>query len=96
MKKNRDIVSTASYDFLMYSGFATMAYFWALQAEAADKALRSGQGEQSEEFYRAKLATCEFYYERLLPRAKGHAKAALKPTRSTMQMKVESFSFDYE
>jgi hypothetical protein len=70
-----------------------MAYFWALQAEKAQQKLKEG-GEQSEDFYRAKLETAEFYFERLLPRASAHAEAALKPTSSIMQMAVDRFSFD--
>ncbi|KYZ85731.1 acyl-CoA dehydrogenase [Alcanivorax sp. KX64203] len=93
--KDRDIVSTASYDYLMYSGYAMMAYFWALQAATARDKLENG-GNEPAEFYKAKLATAEFYFDRLLPAAKGHADAALKPTRSTMQMSAEHFSFDYE
>ena len=30
-RKDRDIVSSACNDFLMYSGYVTMGYFWALQ-----------------------------------------------------------------
>ncbi len=93
--KDRDIVSTASYDFLMYSGYAMMAYFWALQAGVAKDKLENG-GNEPAEFYKAKLATAEFYFERMLPSAKAHAEAALKPTKSTMQLKPEHFSFDYE
>ena len=93
--KDRDIVSTASYDFLMYSGYAMMAYFWALQAGVANDKLENG-GNEPAEFYKAKLATAEFYFDRMLPSAKGHAEAALKPTKSTMQMSAEDFSFDYE
>tara|TARA_B100000676_G_scaffold83430_1_gene83548 strand:+ start:6442 stop:8226 length:1785 start_codon:yes stop_codon:yes gene_type:complete len=93
--KDRDIVSTASYDFLMYSGYAMMAYFWALQAGVAKDKLENG-GNEPAEFYKAKLATAEFYFERMLPSAKAHADAALKPTKSTMQLKPEHFSFDYE
>ena len=93
--KDRDIVSTASYDFLMYSGYAMMAYFWALQAGVAKDKLENG-GNEPAEFYKAKLATAEFYFERILPSAKAHADAALKPTKSTMQLKPEHFSFDYE
>ncbi|KGD64084.1 acyl-CoA dehydrogenase [Alcanivorax nanhaiticus] len=93
--KDRDMVSTASYDFLMYSGYAMMAYFWALQAGVAKDKLENG-GAEPAEFYKAKLATAEFYFERMLPSAKGHAEAALKPTRSIMKLKAEDFSFDYE
>ncbi len=93
--KDRDIVSTSSYDFLMYSGYAMMAYFWALQAGVAKDKLENG-GNEPAEFYQAKLATAEFYFDRMLPSAKAHADAALKPTKSTMQLKPEHFSFDYE
>ena len=93
--KDRDMVATASYDFLMYSGYAMMAYFWALQAGVATDKLENG-GKEPAEFYKAKLATAEFYFDRMLPSAKGHAEAALKPTKSTMQLSAEHFSFDYE
>ena len=89
------MVATASYDFLMYSGYAMMAYFWALQAGVATDKLENG-GKEPAEFYKAKLATAEFYFDRMLPSAKGHAEAALKPTKSTMQLSAEHFSFDYE
>jgi hypothetical protein len=88
--KDRDMVSTASNDFLMYSGYAMMAYFWALQASVAQDKLENG-GADSKEFYQAKLATAEFYFEHLLPRAKGHAESCLKPTKSTMQLDKDLF-----
>ncbi|MBZ2188935.1 acyl-CoA dehydrogenase C-terminal domain-containing protein [Alcanivorax sp. JB21] len=94
--KDRDVVSTASNDFLMYSGYAMMAYFWAVMAAKAQEKLNKGDGEQPKEFYEAKLATAEFYFDHLLPQAKGHAEAMLKPTKSMMQLKAEHFSFDYE
>lgn len=93
--KDRELVGTASHDYLMYSGYAMMAYFWALQAKVATDKLAHG-GAEPKEFYQAKLATAEFFFERMLPTAKGHAEAALKPTKSTMQLAPEHFSFDYE
>ena len=89
--KDREVVGTASYDYLMYSGFSMMAYFWALQAAVAQEKLEKG-GNESKEFYEAKLATAEFFFERMLPRAKGHADACIKPTKSIMQMPIELFS----
>ncbi len=93
--KDRETVSSATYDFLMYSGYVMLAYAWALIAETAQKKLQTG-GEQSREFYEAKLATAEFYFDRMLPQTKGHAEAMLKPARSTLQLAPEHFSFDYE
>ncbi len=94
-RKDRDLVSVASHHFLMYSGYVTMAYYWALMARTAHEKLRNG-GEQSAEFYQAKIATADFYFDHLLPRAKGHAESMLRPTRSTMALAPEHFSFDYE
>jgi 3-(methylsulfanyl)propanoyl-CoA dehydrogenase len=93
--KDREMVGCASYDYLMYSGFATMAYFWGLQVAVAYDKLENG-GSEPKEFYKAKIATAEFYFERMLPRAKSHAEACLKPTKSIMQMPADLFSLDQE
>jgi hypothetical protein len=53
--------------------------------------LSSGKGTESAEFYTAKIQTAEFYFERLLPRANAHRKAALAPTSAVMQMPQELF-----
>ena len=90
--KDRDIVSAACYDFLMYSGFLMMGHFWLKQALVANEKLARG-GKDSAEFYKAKLQTAEFYFERLLPRADGHKKAMVSPTSAIMQMDNEHFSF---
>ena len=90
--KDRDIVSAACYDYLMYSGFVMMGHFWLKQALVAQDKLARG-GKDAKEFYTAKLQTAEFYFERLLPRADGHKKSMLSPTRSIMQMDQDHFSF---
>ena len=92
-RKDRDLVGTASNDFLMYSGYAMMAYFWAKMAAVAFDKLANG-GNDEAAFYEAKIQTAEFYFDRLLPRAKGHADSMLKPTASIMQMKAEHFIFN--
>lgn len=91
-RKDRDVVSSASYDFLMYSGYVTMAYMWARQAAVAADRLDNG-GDESEAFYKAKLATAEFYYERLLPRAHAHASTMLSPSKNLMQLHADDMAF---
>ena len=92
-RKDRDVVSAASHHFLMYSGYVMMAYFWALQASVASDKLKSG-GAESKEFYKAKLATARFYFDHLLPRAKGHASSMMKPSKSLTKLPVEHFAFN--
>ena len=89
--KDREQVGSSSVDYLMYSGFVMMAYFWALQASKAADLLASGKGKESNDFYTAKIQTAEFYFARLLPRADGHYGAALAPTSAVMQMPQELF-----
>jgi hypothetical protein len=90
--RDRDIVSAAAYDFLMYSGYVTMAYFWALMAKTALEKLKKG-GAETPEFYKTKLETAEFYYARILPRAKAHADAMVAPTSSVMKTHIDNFQF---
>ncbi len=85
-RSDADQVGAASFDYLMYSGYVMMAYYWALMAERAQQALHSGQGGQSAAFYRAKIETAQFYFERILPRADVHHRTALAPARTLMQM----------
>jgi alkylation response protein AidB-like acyl-CoA dehydrogenase len=91
--KDRDVVSAACYDYLMYSGFVMMGHFWLKQALAANEKLAKG-GANSKDFYTAKVQTAEFYFERLLPRADGHKKTMMSPTSSVMQMNNEHFTFN--
>jgi alkylation response protein AidB-like acyl-CoA dehydrogenase len=92
-RKDREVVSSASHHFLMYSGYVTMAYFWALQAEVAYEKLESG-GAEKPEFYKAKIGMARFYFDHILPRAKGHADSMTTPSKTLMRMPVESFAFN--
>ena len=91
--KDRDVVSAACNDFLMYSGYAMMGHFWLKQAITANAKLAKG-GNDSKEFYTAKLQTAEFYFDRLLPRADGHKKSMMTPSSSIMQMDNDHFMFN--
>ncbi len=91
--KDKEIVGSASVDYLMYSGFVMMGYHWAQQAMKAQALLDSGAGKESEEFYRAKIQTAEFYFDRLMPRANSHRTGALASTKSVMQLDKEHFAF---
>ncbi|TJY56658.1 acyl-CoA dehydrogenase [Sinimarinibacterium sp. CAU 1509] len=92
-RKDREQVSAASHHFLMFSGYVTMAYFWALQAAVASKRLAEG-GAESPEFYKAKIATARFYFDHILPRTKGHATSMLKPSKSLTKLPIDSFIFE--
>lgn len=90
-RKDREIVSAASDDYLMYSGYVIMGYHWARMAAVAYDKLENG-GSETKEFYEAKIKTAEFYFEKLLPRASGHSESMLAPSE-LMAMDLDSFNF---
>ncbi|NQY64671.1 MAG: acyl-CoA dehydrogenase C-terminal domain-containing protein [Alteromonadaceae bacterium] len=90
-KKDRDIVGSASVDYLMYSGYIVMGYFWALMAQSAYEKL-AGDVE-NRDFYRSKIKTAEFYFERILPRTKSLSKMMMASPKTLMQLDEELLSF---
>ena len=71
-----------------------LAFFWALQAEVAYEKLKSGDGVEQPEFYKAKIATAKFYFDQLLPRAQAHATSMTKPSENLTRLPVDSFVFE--
>jgi len=88
--KNRDAVGAASVDYLMYSGYMVLGYFWANMAKVAQEKLAAGTTE--EDFYKAKIITAKFYFERILPRTQMHAAAMLAGPDSVMALTEEQFA----
>ncbi len=88
---NPEEAGAAAYDYLMYSGYVTMAYFWARMAVVARQKVAAADGDTA--FYQAKLMTAQFYFERLLPRARAHKKTLLSGADNLMQMPQELFGF---
>ena len=87
--QNREEVGAAATDFLMFSGYVVHAFFWLKMAVVAQQQLDAGSAEAS--FYQAKLATQEFYFKRLLPRAQAHVAALEAGADTLMQMGAEQF-----
>ncbi|MCU1717768.1 phenylacyl-CoA dehydrogenase [Pseudomonas sp. 5P_3.1_Bac2] len=91
--KDREEVGAASVDYLMYSGYACLAYFWADIARLAAEKLAAGTGDAA--FYKAKLQTAQFYFARILPRTRAHAVTMLSGANNLMNMAVEDFDLGY-
>jgi hypothetical protein len=91
--KDREEVGAASVDYLMYSGYVCLAYFWADMARVAAEKLAAGTEEEN--FYKAKLQTARFYYARILPRTRMHAEAMLSGANNLMEMAEEDFALGY-
>jgi hypothetical protein len=85
-------VGAAATDYLMYSGYAVLAYLWARSAQVAQAALSAGSGESA--FYEAKLQSARFYFRRILPRTRVHAAVMGSGADDLMAMPEAMFSRD--
>ncbi|SEI42057.1 Acyl-CoA dehydrogenase [Allopseudospirillum japonicum] len=91
--QDKEEVGAAAVDYLMYSGYVCLAYFWAQMAARALQALEAGT--QEADFYQAKLHTATFYYQRLLPRTRTHAHILQQDAQSLMQMSAQDFDLGF-
>ena len=89
--QNRDEVGAASVDYLMYSGYVSLAYMFAKAAKVAQQALAGDTTEA--DFYNAKLFTARFYFARLLPRTKSHVATMNSGADNLQGLDAEHFSF---
>jgi hypothetical protein len=79
-----DELGAAAVDYLFYSGYAALAYCWALIARAAIAAEPAGvDTTSSDPFVSGKLAVARFYFARVLPRVSGH-RAAIEAGKDTL------------
>ncbi|MDH4560812.1 acyl-CoA dehydrogenase C-terminal domain-containing protein [Pseudomonas sp. BN411] len=88
--KDPDEVGAAALDYLMYSGYITLAWLWLRMALVAEAKLQAGEGDSA--YYQTKLATCDFYFKRLLPRTEAHRAAVEAGSDCLMQLPAENFS----
>ncbi|MDX1695806.1 MAG: acyl-CoA dehydrogenase C-terminal domain-containing protein [Ketobacteraceae bacterium] len=90
-KEDPDYIFAGAVDFQDYSGYVTLAYFWALMAKTAVEKLASGEGDAA--FYNAKLKTARFYFERLLPRTRSLVVTMQSGAGNVMDIREEEFAF---
>ena len=89
--ENPDEAGAAAVDYLMYSGYVTLAYFWARMAVLARQKIAEAEGDAS--FYEAKLMTARFYFDRMLPRTLAHKESLQSGAENLMEMPEAMFDF---
>ncbi|HZX92242.1 MAG TPA: acyl-CoA dehydrogenase C-terminal domain-containing protein [Rudaea sp.] len=82
---NPDEIGAAAVDYLFYSGYVALAYFWARSVAAAE------DSSLSADFKQGKRLTARFYFARLLPRTQTHAQALRAGVESLMAMSDAQF-----
>jgi alkylation response protein AidB-like acyl-CoA dehydrogenase len=83
-------LGAASVDYLMYSGYVVVGYFWLKMAVVAQQKLDDGTSDP--EFYKAKLHTAKFYFDRLLTRTRSLVSAMESGADNLMNMEEEQFN----
>ncbi|EXH90871.1 acyl-CoA dehydrogenase C-terminal domain-containing protein [Acinetobacter baumannii] len=90
-KHNPEEIGAASVDYLYFSSYVVFAYLWARMAQVAHEKLKSGT--QEEDFYKAKLTTAKFFYQKLLHRTQSHAASIESGAESVMELDQDAFAF---
>lgn len=89
--QNPDEVGAAAVDYLYYSGYVTLAYFWAKMARIAQQQLADGSTEIG--FYTAKIKTARFYFSKILPRVHSHVAILATGVEPLMSLDADDFIF---
>jgi hypothetical protein len=85
------VLGSAAFDYLLYSGYTLLAYIWAMSAATAAGKLKEAGTEKM--FYEAKLATARFYFRRLLPRNDALVSNLRDGTNTLMDLDEAFFAF---
>jgi alkylation response protein AidB-like acyl-CoA dehydrogenase len=88
-QQDPDQIGAAAVDYLMYSGYLVLAFLWLKARKTALQQLASPDAEPG--FYRAKLATAEFYFARILPRTTGLVAAIKSGSGNLMGLGSDDF-----
>ncbi len=88
---NADEAAGAAFDYLMYSGYAALAYFWGRISKVASVKVQKGGADAP--FYKSKLQTARFYFERILPRTRTLAVTLRAPSSTLMDVADDGFVF---
>ena len=83
---NADEVGAASVDYLFYSGYVALAYWWARAVATADASPTASQDLKT-----AKRETARFYFARVLPRTLAHAAAIRSGARPLLALDAALF-----
>ncbi|KLI63619.1 acyl-CoA dehydrogenase C-terminal domain-containing protein [Aurantiacibacter marinus] len=87
--KDPEEAAAAAYDYLRLLGFVAMGYCFAKAAKVAHQKL--AEGAEDEQFYKSKIITAQFFFDRLLPPATAQFMAIKSGKASMMDMPADAF-----
>ena len=87
--KNPLEAGAGASDYMRMFGVISLGYMWLLMAKTAHEKMESGEGDQK--FYEAKLKTCRYYMQRVLPEHYGAYHALLTGADNLMALDEDQF-----
>ena len=82
MKSTKDDVSAACNDYLKVLGLIALAYSWLKVLDVSYKELN-----KNKKFFKHKIETANFFFNRVLPRIDSHYKSATSGSKYIMDFK---------
>jgi len=82
-----DELGASAFDYLMYSGYVIMSWMWARMATVA----LHNSNDNDNAFYRLKVETARFYFQKILPRTQMHKLQIENGCSSVMQSTMDDF-----
>lgn len=84
---NIDELGASAFDYLMYSGYTVLTWFWARMASVAKQQLI----DNNSAFYRVKVETANFYFKKILPRSQALRIQIENGSEAVMSGDIEDF-----
>ncbi|MFZ5560042.1 MAG: acyl-CoA dehydrogenase C-terminal domain-containing protein [Pseudomonadota bacterium] len=88
--QNPDEAGAAAVDYMYFSGYVTLAYLWAWMAKTAQDRIAAGADDP---FYQTKVKTAQFYFKKILPRARAHVDILDSGLETLMAVEADHFAF---
>jgi len=86
--QNPDEVNAACVDYLMFSGYVCHAFLWAKAAALSQEKLN----DSDDSFYRSKIFSAQFYYQRILPRTSSLKTTMLSGVSNVLSNEIDPFN----
>ncbi|GLQ05483.1 acyl-CoA dehydrogenase C-terminal domain-containing protein [Sneathiella chinensis] len=87
--KNPDEAGAASTEYLRMFGLVALGYFWAQMAKIAAEKLEAGTDDP--EFFKTKLVTARFFFERMLPDVSSLLVKMSAGAKTMMELDADAF-----
>ncbi|MEN8722950.1 MAG: acyl-CoA dehydrogenase C-terminal domain-containing protein [Alphaproteobacteria bacterium] len=91
LAQNPENAGGVSASYLRIFGVVTLGFMWAGMAKSAQEALDSGDGRQSDDFYKAKLVCARFWAEQMMPETASHLMKMQGGAEVMMELTADQF-----